>query len=313
VGEWPEDDDDGGRWAVAVARQMWHVLEPVHAVTYFAPECHDRYRALGLKGFWMGYFASRAAALGEASPELVTATFFNFHPAMVHRALPEAWTVAGPQAVLAARVEGSAAALHRLLAQAPLVENPDDGRPLAEAVDLAEMAAAACDLAGRPLFAAMRSVEPPPDALGRLWHAATSLREHRGDGHVAACLANGLDGLDAHVSFAAAGAVPRGVLQPNRGWSDEDWARSEQRLQARGWLDDHRLITPAGRAGRREVEDLTDRLGAGPWEALGSQRSAHLLDLLAPLARAVVDAEAIPAVNPMGVPTTSTTAPGPSL
>src|SRR5271170_5044583 len=95
----------------SAARELWKVFEPVHAVTYFAPECVESNRALGLKGFWMGYFASRAAPLGPVGPGPVAAAFFGFQPSMVARALPDAWGFATPDAVLAARRSSAAAAL----------------------------------------------------------------------------------------------------------------------------------------------------------------------------------------------------------
>ena len=44
------------------ARRLWALVEAYHAVVYFAPEKVAAYREAGLKGGWMGYFASRAAA-----------------------------------------------------------------------------------------------------------------------------------------------------------------------------------------------------------------------------------------------------------
>jgi hypothetical protein len=96
------------------ARHLWHLFEPVHAVTYFAPECIEAFREVGLKGFWMGYFAARSCPLGAVSPGPVTAAFFNFHPAMVARAIPDAWTFPAPEAVGRARGESAARALRRL-------------------------------------------------------------------------------------------------------------------------------------------------------------------------------------------------------
>ena len=61
---------------------MWTLFEPVHAVTYFAPEARSAFEDAGLRGFWRGYFAGRAAPLGPASAAVVGASFFNY-PAMV--------------------------------------------------------------------------------------------------------------------------------------------------------------------------------------------------------------------------------------
>ena len=135
---------------MSYARRMWPAFETYHAHIYFVPEAAEAYRRLGLKGGWMGYFASRAAALGPASPELVTAVFFNFHPALVARALPDAWTLASPEDVVAARLETADVALRRLIPGH--VGSPAE----AEAAALAREAVEAPALSGRPLFAALR-------------------------------------------------------------------------------------------------------------------------------------------------------------
>jgi hypothetical protein len=281
---------------VSYARRMWPAFETYHAHIYFVPEAAEAYRQLGLKGGWMGYFASRSAPLGAASPELVTAVFFNFHPAMVVRALPDAWELASPEDVLAARLRTADVALRRLI--------PDHvgSAAEAEAAALAREAVEAPALAGRPLFAALRSRPWPDEPHLVLWHACTLLREHRGDGHVASLTAAGLDGCEAHVTVTATGAVPRETLQSNRKWSDEEWAAAEERLKARGWLDATGNLTDAGRAGRAEVEARTDALAEEPWRALGPERTERLLELLTPMARAINDAGGVPVPNPVGVP-----------
>jgi hypothetical protein len=281
---------------MSYARRMWPAFETYHAHVYFVPEAAEAYRALGLKGGWMGYFASRSAALGPASPGLVTAVFFNFHPAMVARALPDAWALASPDDVLAARLRTVDTALRRLIPQH--VGSAGE----AEAAALAREAAGAPALAGRPLFGALRSLPWPDEPHLQLWHACTLLREHRGDGHVAALTAAGLDGCEAHVTLAAAGTVPRKTLQDNRKWSDEEWAAAEDRLRQRGWLDAGGALTDAGRAGRAEVESRTDALAEEPWRGLGPQGSERLLELLTPMARAINEAGGVPVPNPVGVP-----------
>jgi hypothetical protein len=279
----------------ALARRLWNVLEPIHATVYFAPEVHAGYRAVGLRGFWMGYFAGRAHPLGRASPEVVAATFFNFHPAMVRRALPNAWHHADPGEVGAARLAGIDVALRRLLG------DRIDSAALPEAADLAETAAAGCSIDGRPLFAAHAALPPPGPPHLRLWHAATLLREHRGDGHVVANVSRGVSGLASHVLFAATGAVSRSTLQDNRGWSDQEWQAAEEDLTGRGWLRDRRL-TDTGRRLRRDVEDLTDDLAVDLLRPIGSAGGQRLIDLAQPLADRIVSAGGIPVPNPMGVP-----------
>ena len=278
------------------ARSMWPVFETYHAVTYFAPESAEGYRNLGLKGGWMGYFASRAAPMGPVPPEVVTAVFFNFHPAMVARAIPDAWALADPADVLAVRLRAVDGALRRLLPDH--VEAPET----VEAAGLAREASLAGHITGRPLYGGLRSLPWPEEPHLALWHAATLLREHRGDGHVASLLAEGLDGVEAHVTAAAAGQIPREMLQVNRKWDDDEWLAAEERLRARGWLNLQGGLTEEGRAGRQRIEDRTDELASEPWRFLGLEGTARLAELWPPMARAIVDGGGVPIPSPIGAP-----------
>src|SRR3954451_15207847 len=129
-----------------VARRMWSLYEPIHAVTYFADESRTAADAVGYRGFWMGYCAMRAAPLGFVGPAAVTAAFYGFEPQRISRALPDAWERAGPAAALQARSTGVDGALRRLW-------GPDviAGAPLTRAAELAAEAAAGADVAGRVL------------------------------------------------------------------------------------------------------------------------------------------------------------------
>jgi hypothetical protein len=275
---------------------MWRVLEPYHAVTYFTDEARQAFKNAGLRGFWMGYFAGRAAPMGPVGPGVVTATFFGFRHSMVARALPDAWTFASVTDVLTARIAGADRALRRLL------DDAVGNGAVAEAAGLARAAAEAGDPAGRPIFAANADLPWPAEPHLVLWQAATLLREHRGDGHVVALAAAGLDGCESHVSQVAAGVLSREVLQPNRGWTDEDWADATARLRERGWLDEDDLVTDAGRSARREIEHRTDELALGPWRVLGDDGARRLAELAAPLVGRVADGGAFPVPNPIGVP-----------
>ncbi len=279
---------------MTLARRMWRLLEPVHAVTYFAPEARKATDDLGMRGGWMSYFASRSAPLGTASAELVTATFYNFHPAMVARAIPDAWSFASPQVVLDARLRAMDGALRRILG--PLV----DGADLAEAAALARRAAELASTAGRPLAAANAALPWPDEPHLVLWHATTILREQRGDGHVAALVCAGLDPLQAHVTFSHAGGPPKEMLLFARKWSEDEWADAERRLTDRGLLDTDG-VTPAGVALREDVERRTDELAADVWRALGTTDTERLADLARPIANRVVDTGALPMPNPMGL------------
>ncbi|WP_329072213.1 SCO6745 family protein [Amycolatopsis sp. NBC_01480] len=274
------------------ARRFWVALEPLHAVVYFAPEPAAAAKDAGLRGWWMGYFAGRAAPLGPIGPAPVTSMFFGFAPGMVARALPDAWKFARPEDVLRTRVEAVEAVLARVL--------PEAG--LAELTGLLERAVAGCRFDGRPLAAAWAAVPRPPRLLARLWLATCVLREHRGDGHVLASVAAGLTGLEAGLTHIATGATTRELLQRARGWTDEEWEASRSRLLARGLLDASGRLTEAGAAVRHEVEATTDRLAAGPLEVLGTAETERVIELATTLSRLVIDAGVVPVPNPMGLP-----------
>jgi hypothetical protein len=281
--------------ASRTARQLWTLFEPVHAVTYFSPEARSAFEGAGLRGFWRGYFAGRAAPLGMIGAAPVTAAFFSFAPPMVARAIPAVWELIAPEEAVAVRSAGAAAALGRLLS------GPDGAlRPAAAAAaGLLTSVIEGIDCGGRVL-AAPNALRPAPDEpLARLWHAATVLREHRGDGHVAALVAAGIDGCEALV-LRAGMDLSREMLQPIRGWTDADWERAASRLAARGWLGADGRLTAEGAAAHRAVEESTDLAAARPWARLGPDRLAELLAVLRPVARAC--AADLPYPNPVGMP-----------
>jgi hypothetical protein len=215
---------------------------------------------------------------------------------MVAKAIPDAWHYATVDEVIDARWTGVDSVLTQLLGEH--VSSPD----IEEAATLAEKAVRLTDLAGRPMFGANSDLEPPESPHLRLWWAATCLREHRGDGHIAALVNAALDGCEAHVTFCATGAVPRSTLQPNRGWTDEEWDAATGRLRARGLLKKDDTLTEEGRAVRNQVEDDTDRLAEEPWRRLGADSTERLFELMHPIASAVVSSGTIPSINPMGLP-----------
>ena len=270
------------------ARVLWQLYEPIHAVTYFAPEAKAAADATGVRGFWMGYFAQRAAPLGAPTPDVVEAVFYGFPPEMVRRSLPDAWSFTDPGVALQARLEGAAAALR-----------PHLGDPT-PAADLAWEAAQACDIGGRVLAAANRALPRPDDPLHRLWQATTTLREHRGDGHVAALVAHAVDPVEAHVLKVAAGEAAADYTRKARQLDDDSWGRATDALRDRGLLDGDGELTAAGRTLRSAVERATDTAAAAPWRTLGPNRTRRLADLLQPVAAAVMDSGLLPLPNPIG-------------
>ncbi|MFI7501517.1 hypothetical protein ACIBVL_24040 [Streptomyces sp. NPDC049687] len=279
-----------------VARAMWERFEPVHDLVYFAPEVRRAADALGLRGYWMGYFALRAAPLGAAPASVVTSSFYVFHPDRVARALPDAWTYADPAEVLAARARAVGEAMTGLYG--PDVVGSDE---MAEAADLAWRAAQAADTAGRVLGAANQALARPAQPHVRLWQALTTLREHRGDGHIAVLVGRGVGPVEAMVLKCAAGESDEEFQRQTRKWEPEQWRAGRRRSRARGWLDEDGRLTKEGRAAHEEIEADTDAAAAAPWTALGPAATARLAQLLEPLARTVLDAGIIPTANPVGM------------
>lgn len=275
-----------------LARYIWQLIEPYHALTYFAPDAIETYERAGLKGGWMGYFAGRAGAMGPVGPEVVTATFYNFHPEMVARSIPDAWKLSSPDKALAARLEIADNAIRRLLG---------DDIELGDAPQLLARVAEAGIPAGRPLFAAHAALARADTPHLALWWACTAMREHRGDGHVACLVHAGLDGCEANVISAAIGALKASTQKRFRGWSDDDWAAAEDRIRARGLMDDSDAPTAAGIALKQQIEDDTDRLAALPYSVLSQVELDHLLATLERIVIPLVDKEGIHYPNPMGL------------
>jgi hypothetical protein len=226
-------------------------------------------------------------------PDVVTAIFYNFAPKRVAKALPAAWQIAGPEAALRARQESAVAALRRY--------GITTDENVTVAAELAGKAAREAPLDGRPLFAANRALPWPDDPLAALWHAATLLREHRGDAHVAVLAAAGVSGRECNVLQAAAGAVPRDYIARARDYDDAEWSYHEQRLAERGLLNNDGSITTAGRELKDHVESTTDALGLSALDALSDAEVETLFQALTPITRAVVAGGDVPAMTPMNL------------
>jgi len=267
-----------------VARQMWRTLEPYHGMIYFVPEGPAAYAAVGITDTRDGYFASRAAPMGAVPAEVVIATFFNFCPDLVRRTVPRCWDLATPSAVLGARLSAADAALRRLLGDDISSPSMKTAAALAQ-----EAATAPLFVSGRPLYAGHASLPWPSEPHLMLWHAISLLREYRGDGHVAALTVEGISGCEALVTHAAAGDVPKNVLLASRAWTASDWHAAEDRLRARGWLDEAGAFTASGEAMRARVEERTDALAIAPWEHLGEEDCGRLRSLVRPWSKGIVE------------------------
>lgn len=281
------------------ARRLWHHLEMLHAVVYFDRSVTEALQGLGLKGFWMSYFAGRAAPLGAVGPGPVEATFYNFAPGLVRRAIPDAWRFAEPVAVLDARSTAAAASLRRLV---PGIE--------AEAARIVPLLSSAVRQArpdGRTLFAANQQLPLPQDPVAALWQCATSLREHRGDGHVALLVAHDLSGVECHQLIVATTQVGDDDLRSARGWSDQEWDGAKATLARRGLLEADGSPTAAGSELHEELERRTDELAWQPFADGLTEAGADLLPLLLePLAAQVRSSGIFPFPNPIGLPEPTT-------
>jgi hypothetical protein len=267
----------------AVVARAHRAVEPLHAHMYFAPEHDERFSALGLRAGRMSYFAGRAAPMGAVGAGVVTATFYNFSPSLVAHMVPRVWTVASPEQVIATRWDVARASLTRLLGE-ETVGSPE----MTELAGLLREACAVLSPEGRPLYAGHADLPWPEEPLLQVWHGATLLREHRGDGHIAALLHADLNGLEALITHTATG---RGFTLPaakaTRGWSEEEWAAESAALVERGLLDDAGL-TAEGEDLRARIEAETDVLSADPWLLLGPERTARVTELGKGFARRLV-------------------------
>ncbi|HZB19076.1 MAG TPA: hypothetical protein VE463_04500 [Blastococcus sp.] len=270
----------------ALIGRAHRAVDPIHSQLYFAPEHDEHLSATGLRPGRMSYFAGRAAPMGAVGAGVVTATFYNFSPSLVAHMIPRAWTLASPEQVLAARLDAARASLTRTLGDAAGSE---------EVTELAGLLREACDgltAEGRPLFAGHADLDWPEEPLLSLWHGATLLREHRGDGHVAVLLHAGLTGLEALITHSATG---RGFTPPaakaTRGWRDEEWAAAGAALADRGLLDDDGL-TSEGEDLRGRIELQTDALAADPWLSLGVEKTTRVIELGKGLSRRIAESGA---------------------
>jgi hypothetical protein len=263
------------------ARRLYRLVEPIHLVTYFSEEPTAALMALGHRNYWDGYFAGRAAPLGRVPAGVVHAIFYNFADGEVARHIPRVWDTATPEAALAAREQGSVAALKRILGE--LAGSPS----LARAAGLAARAAASAPTEGRALFAGLRTLPVPVDPVARLWHAATMLREHRGDGHNAVLVAEGIGGTEAHALHALSEGMPAEKFGRIHHLPAARLAAVADGMRARGLIDADGWLTDAGREKKARIEALTDALAAPAYDSLAPGELGQLTADLEPIAAAL--------------------------
>ncbi len=265
----------------------------MHAITYFAPESRAAAQELGYRSFWNGYFVTRSAPLGPVPPQVVEAIFYNFASHRVAKSLAGAWDIATPQQALAAREAGAVAALRRYGLVA------DDN--LRTALDLLGRVARGAAVDGRPLFAALSAVPWPDEPVAALWHAATLLREQRGDAHVAALVAAGITGRESNVLHVAAGRTTKEKVVSTRDYDEAEWAAVTAQLADRGLLTADGSLSAEGRALKDDIEFRTDAAALPTLDVLSDAEVETLFQALTPLARMVVAGGDLPAITPMAL------------
>ena len=268
----------------SIARRMFELVEPIGAVPYSTHEPNEAMFALGFTNYWDTYFAGRAAPLGLTTAEVVDALFYNFAPGEVGRHIPKVWRTTTPEAAIAARRLGCANALRRVLGDR--VDSP----AFARAGDLLLKAATSAPSDGRPMYAALRALPVPDDAVGRLFHAASLLREHRGDGHIVALRVEGVGGLEAHVLLALEMGMAAEKFGRIHHLPAAQLAALLDGMRRRNLLGDDGWLSASGRAVKQRVEALTDDLAARPYEFLEPHELDELMASLGPLAALILAA-----------------------
>jgi hypothetical protein len=268
-----------------MARRMFELVEPIGVIPYSADEPNEAMFALGFTDYWDTYFAGRAAPLGLVPAEVVDALFYNFAPGEVARHIPLVWRTTTPEAAIAARQLGCASALRRIL------DDHVDAPAFARATELLLEAASSAPVEGRPMYAALRSIPIPDDVVARLFHAASLLREHRGDGHIAALMVEGVGGLEAHVLLALDMGMPAERFGRIHHLPAAQLAAVVDGMRDRGLIGDDGWLSELGVAVKRRVEALTDDLAAAPYECLSPDELDELVAALEPLAALLVAAQ----------------------
>jgi len=274
-----------------VERACGYALNSLHSTIYFADDLDRELTGYGIRDAMAAYLVGRSAPLGAVSPGVVTAAFNAFSPALIAQHFPAVWSSVTPDQAVALRLRAADRVLARLLGESVLASSE-----MAEAADLAMTAATAAQRPGRPMYSANRDLPVPEPAHLRLWHAATLLREYRGDAHVVALGYAELDGLDALVSHCASpSGMPKALVMAKRGWTEADWSTSQRRLRDRGLMDDTGVLTRAGLRCREDIEQATDRLSRLPFRRLGAARVERLHDIVHRLVDRAAHSAAFPA------------------
>jgi hypothetical protein len=258
-------------------RVLRDAIEPIATICFWAEPAYERYAANGLD-FLGGYIWGRSSVLGEPEGTVVASAFGVFEPGLVVSLYDAARAACGLAHVRVAKEAGAVESLRQVLG------DPDG---LEEVVARLRVVVAAADPYGRAMHAGLAALPWPADPLGQLWHACSILREHRGDGHLAACVTAGLNGLQANLLTELLVGWEPFAYTASRGWSPEAMQAGMASLEARGLVVGGALSVE-GRRLRSEIEASTDRSVQPVVDALGDDLPA-LVETLDGWSQRIID------------------------
>ena len=258
-------------------RTLRDAIEPIATICFWAEPAYEQYARNGLD-FLGGYIWGRSCVLGEPEGTVVASAFGVFEPGLVVSLYDTAREACGLAEVRAAKEAGAVESLRQVLGE------PDG---LEEAVARLRRVVAGADPYGRAMHAGLAALPWPADPLGQLWHACTILREHRGDGHLAACVTAGLNGLQANLLTELLVGWEPFAYTASRGWSPEAMQAGMASLEARGLVAGGALSVE-GRRLRSELEAVTDRSVQPVVDALGDDLPA-LVETLDGWSQRIID------------------------
>jgi hypothetical protein len=260
-------------------RVLRNVCEPIGANVYFAPEAHERYRALGLANYGSAYFCSRSASMGVLSGMTVASAFGVFNPTVVSAAVEAGWAKTDRDTLLRARYDGAVASLRRLIGE-------PDSKTLSRAIELLRRGLAVAQHAGHPIYSGLLSLPFPDDPMGQLWRCCDMVREHRGDSHVAVWAKALVEPIEIQLMSELQMGIPLKTYSATRGWSPQQMDDALDGMRAKGWMTGDKF-SPEGQALRDRIEADTDAMETPIVDAIGGDFD-ELIDILRPWAAAIV-------------------------
>jgi hypothetical protein len=275
---------------ISKARVLRDALEPIATIGWWARAASEEWTSLG-HGFFDGYVWGRAAALGaDVAPSVVVSAFGVFSPALLVPVYEQGRSTSSRDAVLAAREAG---AIRGLTAATNGVEPAD----IKLVGDRLMSVLGSIEPGPRHLFGALQSVSTSADPYARLWRGAELYREHRGDSHLAACVAADLCMAEMNVLTEVWLGYPVGEYSASRGFVPEQLQAAAERLQSRGWFTLANAMTDAGKAAREAIELNTDVAQQRVVDALSEEEQAwsELVATANRIGAAVLAAQAAPA------------------